>query len=225
MIGHLRASAAHVFVPDLAAPVVAPDDHRHLAKVLRLRDGETVSCSDGAGSWRLCTWGNSDLEPVSDVTTEPSPSPTLTVAVSPVKGDRTDMVVEKLVEIGIDSIVLLAPVERSVVRWAPDKVEHVLSRYRRIVHSAAMQSRRVFLPAVSGPVALDSLLDGSAAVAEPGGSAPWGSVTTVVIGPEGGFTDREIAGAALTVDLGPHVLRAETAALVAASRMVAHWRR
>jgi 16S rRNA (uracil1498-N3)-methyltransferase len=47
----------------------------------------------------------------------------------------------------------------------------------------------------------------------------------VVIGPEGGFAEGELARAVDRVDLGPHVLRAETAAIVAATRMVAHWRR
>ena len=225
MIDSLRTTAAHVFVDNLLAPELTDDDRKHLGKVLRLRDGETVSCSDGAGSWRLCTWNRGVIEPSGDVVSEAAPSPTLTVAVSPVKGDRTDTVVEKLVEIGIDSIVLLAPVERSVVRWAPDKVDHVLARYGRIARAAAMQSRRVFMPTVSGPVALETVLSGPAAVAEPGGDAPWSLVTTVVIGPEGGFTDRELASAGHRVDLGPHVLRAETAAFVAAARMVAHWRR
>ncbi len=225
MIEPLRGASAHVFVPDLASPQLNDDDRSHLAKVLRLRDGETVSCSDGAGSWRLCTWSNGVLQPCGDVTVEAAPTPVLTVAVSPVKGDKTDLAIEKLVEIGIDSIVLLAPVERSVVRWAPDKVDHVLSRYRRIARAAAMQSRRVFLPSVDGLVPLATVLGGGAAVAEPGGDATWDSVTTVVIGPEGGFAEGELARAVDRVDLGPHVLRAETAAIVAATRMVAHWRR
>ena len=64
-----------------------------------------------------------------------------------------------------------------------------------------------------------------AVVAEPGGERPWDTVTTVVVGPEGGFSPAEIAGAAGQVDLGPGILRAETASMVAAARMVAHWRR
>lgn len=173
----------------------------------------------------MCAWSGGVLEPVGDVHVEARAQPALTVAVSPVKGDRTDLVVEKLVEIGIDEIVMLAPVERSVVRWAPDKVDHVMGRYRRIVRAAAMQSRRVYLPAVTGPVALESISTARAAVAEPDGVTDWDEITTVVIGPEGGFTEREKAVFGHSVDLGPHVLRAETAALVAAARMVAHWRR
>ena len=221
----LRDSAAHVFVADLAAPQLSPDDVHHLKKVLRLRDGESVTCSDGKGRWRVCSWLSDSVTPNGDIQTEPLPTTRLCVAVAPVKGDRTDFVVEKLVEIGVDDIAILAPLERSVVRWAHDKVAHVMDRYQRIATAAAMQSRRVFLPELTGPVSLASLGGGQVALAEPGGSAEWGQVTTVVIGPEGGFSDKELVAAPATIDLGPNILRAETAAIVAAAQMVAHWRR
>lgn len=221
----LRDSAAHVFVADLAAPQLSPDDLHHLKKVLRLRDGESVTCSDGKGKWRVCSWSSDSVTPNGDIQTEPSPTTRLCVAVAPVKGDRTDFVVEKLVEIGVDDIAILAPLERSVVRWAHDKVAHVMDRYQRIAAAAAMQSRRVFLPELTGPVSLANLGGSQMALAEPGGSAEWAQVTTVVIGPEGGFSDKELATAPTTIDLGPNILRAETAAIVAAAQMVAHWRR
>lgn len=221
----LRTSSAHVFVADINAPELAHDDVHHLKKVLRLRDGENVTCADGRGRWRVCAWNSHAIEVVGDIFTEEKQLPLLTVAVAPVKGDRTDFVVEKLVEIGIDTIAVLAPVERSVVRWASDKVDRVMERYQRIARAAAMQSRRVFLPDVIGPVSLATLTGDGVAFAEPGGSATWADTTTVVIGPEGGFSDSEVAVAPATIDLGPHILRAETAALVAAAQMVAHWRR
>ena len=221
----LRDSAAHVFVSDLASPQLTSEDAHHLKKVLRLRDGESVTCSDGKGQWRLCKWSSGSLEITGDVVVESTPETHLCVAVAPVKGDRTDLVVEKLVEIGVDSIVILAPLERSVVRWAPEKVNHVMDRYVRIATAAAMQSRRVFLPEVAGPVSLASLGTDQIALAEPGGTADWSQVTTVVIGPEGGFSEKELSSAPATIDLGPNILRAETAAIVAAAQMVAHWRR
>jgi len=221
----LRASAAHVFVADVSAPELSPDDLHHLQKVLRLRDGEQVSCSNGRGQWRMCTWASGSLDVFGDVISEPSPTPLLRVVVAPVKGDRTDLVVEKLVEIGVDNISILAPVERSVVRWAHDKTSHVMDRYQRIARAAAMQSRRVFLPEVVGPVSLGDVGTSGVAFAEPDGSATWDNVTTVVIGPEGGFSEAELSLAPATIDLGPTILRAETAAIVAASQMVAHWRR
>lgn len=221
----LRDSAAHVFVANLSSPELSSDDLHHLKKVLRLRDGEHVTCSDGRGQWRVCQWNEGALQLHGDVIVEDAPTSLLRVAIAPVKGDRTDFVVEKLVEVGIDTIVVLAPVERSVVRWAHDKTAHVMERYQRIARAAAMQSRRVVLPEVVGPVPLGSLDADGVAFAEPGGTSNWGAVTTVVIGPEGGFSESELAAAPATIDLGPHILRADTAAIVAAAQMVAHWRR
>jgi 16S rRNA (uracil1498-N3)-methyltransferase len=134
------------------------------------------------------------------------------------------LVIEKLVEIGVDHIVILAPVDHSVVRWSTDKVEQVMARYARIAHAAAMQSRRVLLPTVTGPVSLGSVLGPQVAFAEPGGQAAWSEVTTLVIGPEGGFSATELAMAPSTINLGSGILRAETAAIVGSALMVAHWR-
>jgi 16S rRNA (uracil1498-N3)-methyltransferase len=225
MMDILRNSSAHVFVESIEAPVLHDDDAHHLSRVLRLRDGESVTCSDGNGSWVPCVWNDAELEIAGDVIHVAPPTPPLTVAIAPVKGDRTDLVIEKVVEIGIDHIIILSPVERSVVRWAANKVPQVMDRYTRIVRAAAMQSRRVFLPTVSGPVSLANVTGQGVAFAEPGGSATPESVTTMVIGPEGGFSPAEVALAPTLVDLGPSILRAETAAIVGAARMVAHWRR
>ena len=225
MIDALRNSSAHVFVDSVHAPVLNDEDAHHLSRVLRLRDGESVSCSDGQGSWVSCTWNSGAIELSGDVVVVAPSLPLLTVAIAPVKGDRTDLVIEKVVEIGVDHIIVLSPVERSVVRWAANKVPQVMDRYSRIARAAAMQSRRVFLPTVSGPVSLSNVTGQGVAYAEPGGEPMSDAVTTLVIGPEGGFSPAEVAGAPALVDLGPSILRAETAAIVGAARMVAHWRR
>ena len=222
----LRRSAAHVFVADLGAPVLTDEDAHHLSRVLRLRDGQAVSVCDGKGSWRPCTWQSGALVPAGEVVVEPRTGPELCVALAPVKGDHTDDAVEKLVEIGIDRIIVLAPVDHSVVRWDDARAANALARYRRIVRAAASQSRRTVLPTVEGPVALaDVLSREGCAMAEPGGPAGMDGVTTVVIGPEGGFSAAEIAMAPRTVGLGDSVLRAGTAAVVAGALMVAHPRR
>ena len=225
MIDILRNSSAHVFVESVQAPVLLDDDAHHLSRVLRLRDGESVTCSDGNGAWVACTWNSGDIEVAGDVVIAEAPSPVLSVAIAPVKGDRTDLVIEKVVEIGIDHIIILSPVERSVVRWASNKVPQVMDRYSRIARAAAMQSRRVFLPTVSGPVSLTNVTGQGVAFAEPGGTASADDVTTLVIGPEGGFSPAEVSSASALADLGPSILRAETAAIVGAALMVAHWRR
>lgn len=225
MMDELRRSSAHVFVEDISHPVLTDGDVHHLSRVLRLKNGEVVTCSDGHGAWRVTHWKDGAVESVSEVVTEPESSISLTVAIAPVKGDKTDLTIEKLVEIGIDRIAILQPLERSVVRWASDKTSQVMDRYRRIALAAAMQSRRVYLPEIMGPVSLGALGVDAVAMAEPGGQASWDGVRTLVIGPEGGFSPNELASSLPTIDLGSTILRAETAAIVGASLMVAHSRR
>ena len=225
MMDELRRSSAHVFVADISHPVLTDGDVHHLSRVLRLKNGEVITCSDGHGAWRVTHWKDGAVESVSEVVTEPERSISLTVAIAPVKGDKTDLTIEKLVEIGIDRIAILQPLERSVVRWASDKTSQVMDRYRRIALAAAMQSRRVYLPEIVGPVSLDALGVDGIAMAEPGGQASWDGVRTLVIGPEGGFSPNELASSLPTIDLGSTILRAETAAIVGASLMVAHSRR
>jgi len=225
MMDELRRSSAHVFVEDISHPVLTDGDVHHLSRVLRLKNGEVVSCSDGRGAWRVTHWKDGAVESVSEVVTEPERSISLTVAIAPVKGDKTDLTIEKLVEIGIDRIAILQPLERSVVRWASDKTSQVMDRYRRIALAAAMQSRRVYLPEIVGPISLGALGADAVAMAEPGGQASWDGVRTLVIGPEGGFSPSELASCLPTIDLGSTILRAETAAIVGASLMVAHSRR
>ena len=82
-----------------------------------------------------------------------------------------------------------------------------------------MQSRRVWLPEISGPVPAVEVLPGFA-VAEPGGRPLTEADTAIAIGPEGGWSPKELEVAASTVSLGPHVLRVETAAVAAAVLMV-----
>jgi len=78
----------------------------------------------------------------------------------------------------------------------------------------------VWLPELAGPVTATAVLP-SAAVAESGGRPLGPADTTVAIGPEGGWSAAELAAAGARVALGPHVLRVETAAVVAAALMVA----
>jgi 16S rRNA (uracil1498-N3)-methyltransferase len=214
----LRGSAALVLVADVRVPVLDSDVAHHLRRVLRLRGGAAVTVTDGAGSWRPCAFTGAGVEPAGDVTSVDRSDPELTVAVAPPKGDRLDWLVAKATEVGIDRIVLLEA-ERSVVRLQPERAERRLDRLHRIAAEAAMQSRRVWLPSIDGPEPAGEWL-ARGVVAEPGGRQLSAGDTTVVIGPEGGWSERELAGAADTVSLGPTVLRVETAAVVAATMLV-----
>ena len=215
----MRSSSAHVFVADLDAPELEADDRHHLGRVLRLRAGETVSASDGRGAWRPCTWtgaGDGGLAPAGEVERVAAPAPAITVAFAPVKGDRPEWVVQKLTEVGVDRIVVLAAA-RSVVRWEGERAAKQVERLARVAREAAMQSRRVWLPSVEGvvPFADAAGWAGGVALAEPGGAPPSLDRPVVLVGPEGGWSADELGAEVPRVDLGPTVLRAETAAVAA----------
>lgn len=217
----MRSSSAHVFVADLDAPELDADDRHHLGRVLRLRPGEAVSASDGRGAWRPCTWtgdgADGGLEVAGSVERVAAPAPAITVAFAPVKGDRPEWVVQKLTEVGVDRIVVLATA-RSVVRWEGERAAKQVGRLARVAREAAMQSRRVWLPSVEGVVPFAEAAGWTGdvvALAEPGGAPPSLDRPVVLVGPEGGWSPDELAADVARVDLGPTVLRAETAAVAA----------
>jgi 16S rRNA (uracil1498-N3)-methyltransferase len=190
----LRRASAHLLVADLNNPELDDATLHHVRRVLRVRDGEPITLTDGAGGW-------------------PAVDPPLTLAVAAPKGERAEWLVQKCTEAGVDRIVWIAT-ERSVVRWDGERAERHLARLRRIASEAALQSRRVWLPVIEGPVPAAEVLP-TAVIAEPGGRPVAGGDTTVAVGPEGGWSDAEVKLARDHVSLGPNVLRVETAALAA----------
>jgi 16S rRNA (uracil1498-N3)-methyltransferase len=198
-------------VADVEHPALDDADHHHLGKALRLRNGDAMVVADGAGAWRTARFGD-EIEPTGEVTVVPRPSPTLTVGLTPTKGDRPEWAVQKLTELSVDRIVVLRT-DRSVVVWEGDRAEHHLERLRRIAREAAMQSRQVWLPEVRG---VDALADHpAAALADVGGRPLAVGDTAILCGPEGGWSEAERASDRPRIALGPSVLRAETAAVTA----------
>jgi 16S rRNA (uracil1498-N3)-methyltransferase len=184
--------------------------------VLRLRPGERVTASDGRGGWRQCRFIDPGrLEPEGEPTLLTRPAPPVTVGFALTKGDRPEWVVQKLTEVGVDRIVPFLA-SRTVVRWDEDKAGQQVLRLRAIARAAAMQSRRAWLPVVDDVSAFGgavNMLGGNVALAQPGGQPPGLDRPAVLVGPEGGFAEPELALGLATVDLGPTVLRAETAAI------------
>ena len=234
------AASAQVFVEDPAHPDLSPDDAHHLGRVLRLRAGEEVIVSDGAGHWARTRWtgdgrraGRADsLAAVDDgtgpggdgsVQFEAAPSPALTVAFAPTKGERPEWVVQKLTELGIDRVVPLVS-ERSVVRWSGARGKGAVERLRRVAREAAAQCRRVWLPEITEVMRFDALgslaAPGDVVLAQLSGDRLRASHLVVAVGPEGGWSAGELASGLPTVGFGLSVLRAETAAVTAAALMV-----
>jgi 16S rRNA (uracil1498-N3)-methyltransferase len=212
-----RDAAAQVLVGDLADPALEDDVAHHLGRVLRLRAGATVTATDGVGGWRRCTFdGAAGLTPEGEPRREPAPEYPVTVAFALVKGQKPELVVQKLTELGVDRIVPFAA-ERSVVRWDAERAAKQLDRLARVAREACAQCRRLWTPEVV-PGTVAELLGRGAVAADAGGRPLRREDHVVMVGPEGGWADGELAtptGEAERVALGEHVLRAETAAITA----------
>jgi 16S rRNA (uracil1498-N3)-methyltransferase len=216
----LRRSSAHALVVDIDSPSLDEASEHHLFRVLRVREGDSVTVTDGEGSWRSCDAAGNGLTANSDVVFESRRFSPIEIAFTIPKHDRPEWIVQKLTELGVDRIVLLHA-ERSVVRWDADRATKHLAKLRRVAAEALQQSRGVWLPAIVGPVEALEVI-GQWAVAEPGGRPVASADRSIAIGPEGGWTSDELAGSSDQIALGSTVLRVETAAIVAAASIFCH---
>jgi 16S rRNA (uracil1498-N3)-methyltransferase len=220
---------------------------RHATTVRRLAPGERADLTDGQGTMAECVIqaarpGVLELAVLARQV-QPAPRPPVTVVQAIPKGDRGELAVETMTEVGVDIIVPWAA-ERCVAVWRGERADKGVARWRSTALAAAKQSRRAWFPRV-GPVAstadvaglvrsagLALLLDPDAelalsarswpalAAADAAGAAGGGGVV-LLVGPEGGIAPGESAAlaeaGALGVRLGPTVLRASSAGAVAAA--------
>ena len=225
-------AVAHVFLDRLDdACVVSGDDGHHLARVRRLHVGEAVTAADADGTWRpyeisAVSGRTLDLVAVGDARAEPRLEPRVAVAFALTKGEKPERVVAQLTEIGVDRI-LPVVARRSVVRWDDDRRAAAVERFRRVAREAAMQSHRAVLPVIEAVAPLAALAGhpalfvADAAGGPPPRGVPNGGEWLVVVGPEGGIEAEEAAALAPVgaLAVGPHVLRAETAAVAVAAAL------
>ncbi|HWI42982.1 MAG TPA: 16S rRNA (uracil(1498)-N(3))-methyltransferase [Nocardioides sp.] len=234
---HVVPSLAGVAAGD---PVTVEGEEAHHAVVVRrLRVGEAVLLADGAG--RVVTGTVSGTTKRSftvvadDVTDHPEPQPRFTVVQALPKGDRGELAVEVLTEIGVARIVPWAA-ERSVAVWKGERAAKSHAKWQATAREAAKQARRSWHPDVR-PLA--STEEVAAMVAEADlamvlheeASAPLGDLQVpqageilLVVGPEGGLTDQEVgrfaAAGATPVLLGAEVLRTSTAGIAAVAALL-----
>jgi 16S rRNA (uracil1498-N3)-methyltransferase len=210
-------AAAHALVDNVEQPELRAADQHHLERVLRLRPGAEITVGDGIGGWRLVALASTLqlLGPVMQVAEEVEP---VTIGFALTKSDKPELAVQKLTELGVDHIVLF-PSARSVVRWDEGRVNANMERLRRVAESAVCQCRRAWSPTVTFVPSYSSalLLTGVALAEADGDKYDAKSHRTILVGPEGGWSPEELAVSVPRVVLGPHILRAETAALAAGS--------
>ncbi|MET7399023.1 16S rRNA (uracil(1498)-N(3))-methyltransferase [Dactylosporangium sp. NPDC005572] len=212
-----------------------PEGH-HAADVQRITAGERLLLGDGRGgiATAVVTAARKgvlelDVEGVEQV---PAPAPAITVVQGIAKGERGELAVQLMTELGVDRIVPWQAA-RSIARWKDAKP---LERWRSTVREAAKQSRRPWLPEVTEPVR-QLRLEGAVLVLHEEAAVPLSAVElpsstdiTLVVGPEGGIAPEELdtlsAAGARPVRLGREVLRtssAGAAAIAALSVRLGRW--
>ena len=216
--------------------VVDGDEGFHAANVRRIRIGEELDLGDGEGAVAHCV-----VEDVAkgrltarvlDRRTVTAPAPAVTIVQALPKSDRSELAIELATEAGADAF-LAWQASRCVARWdGREKVEKGLRRWSAVARSAARQSRRPYIPLVTGVVSTAELVqrvrdDGATALVLHESTSikltelPVAQADSLllIVGPEGGIADDEIAAlsaaGATPVQLGPTVLRTSTAAAVA----------
>ncbi len=216
--------------------VLAGTEGRHAADVRRLAPGERVDLTDGQGQLAECVVtgaqrGRLELA-VRGRRAVPAPEPAVLVVQAIPKGDRAQLAVELMTEVGVDIIVPWAA-ERCVVRWDGDRGERSLARWRATAREAAKQARRSRITEVTAAATLPDVAARVAAAAravllDPAAAEPLASLPlpgsgelVLVVGPEGGISPAETAtltsAGAVPARLGPTVLRASSAGAVAAA--------
>ena len=239
---HLVPTLAGVAIGD--AVTVDGDEAHHAVAVRRLRVGEAVVLTDGAGAavtGEVAETGKRVFTvTVAARRDQAEPTPRVTVVQALPKGERGELAVEVLTEIGAARIVPWAA-SRSVAIWKGERAEKSLAKWRSTAREAAKQARRAHFPQVVPMAATADVADliahaGDRAVAvvlHEEGSQRLGDVALpgglaeliVVVGPEGGLAPEEIdafeTAGAVTVRLGTEVLRTSTAGLAAVSALLA----
>lgn len=238
---------AHLaYVPNIQPEILRIEDQEahHLLNVLRLKKGDLLQVFDGCGQVAetqilATTRRNADVRVLSRTTCPESAMHRITVAAAPAKGDRLRWMVEKLTELGVARLVLLQT-SRTVVNLGETKLEKLQS----YVIGACKQSGRMRLMEITGLSTLDEVLhlhsksneqlvlahptltdsesvtaDAGAAIADCIDRRPDNrSSELLLIGPEGGFSDEEIAKIRQhqprQIIWPENILRIETAAVV-----------
>lgn len=231
---------------------VTGDEARHAVRVSRLREGEHVLIGNGRGAiahGQAVDVGRDEFAVAVETSrVEEPPARRLVLVQALAKGDRDERAVELATELGVDAVIPWQA-ERSVSRWDHEKIVKGLAKWSRIAREASKQAIRARIPVVAEPVSLTGLAELARTghctllVLHPFAALPlseWARTVLpavdpasdiyLVVGPEGGFTDDEVAtlvsASAHVVKLGDTVLRtssAGSAALAVLNVAVGRW--
>lgn len=225
---------------DTATITLTGDDARHISRVMRMREDDALTCCDIKGVVAHCHITDMTEQAVNvaidEYVDEQHELPVhVGLAQGLPKGDKLDLTVQKGTEYGVETFFPFTA-DRSIVKWDDKKKAKRTQRLCKIAKEAAEQAFRNQIPTVETPMRFSEMLAAGAAYdiiiapyeAEATGDGlqrlrdilsqlSAGMSVLIVIGPEGGFSDREVGQLrehhCQTCGLGPRILRTETAAL------------
>ncbi|MEW1907131.1 16S rRNA (uracil(1498)-N(3))-methyltransferase [Kitasatospora sp. NPDC085895] len=226
-------------VPGAVVRLDGPEG-RHAAAVKRLEAGEAITLADGCGlgvdGTVAAVHGKDALDvTVGTVRTEPEPGPRIVVVQALPKGDRGELAVETMTEVGVDAVIPWAA-SRCITQWKGDRGAKALAKWRATAREAGKQSRRLRFPEVRDLMTTRQLAPvlaaaAFAAVLHEDGAEPLATAglpaegdIVLVVGPEGGVSPDELAAfaeaGAAPYRLGPSVLRTSTAGVAAGALLL-----
>lgn len=229
---------------------IAGDDYHHIARVMRMKEGDQIICVTPLNKSAVCAIAEiTDEQVITEVVQWISGTSELPIEVTIVsglpKGDKLEWIIQKGTELGAFQFIPFISA-RSVVKWDEKKAEKKLERWQKIAKEAAEQSHRTILPKVKSPINIKSLIkisedfdykliafeeeakQGEASVlSKILAEMEKGQTLLFVFGPEGGLTEQEVSSLSehgfRSCGLGPRILRTETAPLYALSAVSYHF--
>lgn len=229
---------------------IAGDDYHHIARVMRMKEGDQIICVTPLNKSAVCAIAEiTDEQVITEVVQWISGTSELSIEVTIVsglpKGDKLEWIIQKGTELGAFQFIPFISA-RSVVKWDEKKAEKKLERWQKIAKEAAEQSHRTILPKVKSPINIKSLIkisedfdykliafeeeakQGEASVlSKILAEMEKGQTLLFVFGPEGGLTEQEVSSLRehgfRSCGLGPRILRTETAPLYALSAVSYHF--
>ncbi|KOP83501.1 16S rRNA (uracil(1498)-N(3))-methyltransferase [Cytobacillus solani] len=229
---------------------IAGDDYHHIARVMRMKEGDQIICVTPLNKSAVCAIAEiTDEQVITEVVQWISGTSELPIEVTIVsglpKGDKLEWIIQKGTELGAFQFIPFISA-RSVVKWDEKKAEKKLERWQKIAKEAAEQSHRTILPKVKSPINIKSLIkisedfdykliafeeeakQGEASVlSKILAEMEKGQTLLFVFGPEGGLTEQEVSSLRehgfRSCGLGPRILRTETAPLYALSAVSYHF--
>jgi 16S rRNA (uracil1498-N3)-methyltransferase len=226
----MNAHRFSFYVPDLAptdaSVAITGDEHRHLAKVLRISPGESIHATNGRGLGVAATiesiGGAKTVARVTAVEERDPPRTRLVLALALIQRAHFETAVSQCVEVGVTEFIPVIAEKCHVREWTAA----ARGRAERVAVSAMKQCGRTWLPPIREPATVAKLAGAArdfarVVLGDAAGNAQAprsGDDALAIVGPEGGFTEAEIAAlaaaGAVRAAVATHRLRAETAAVV-----------